>query len=232
MKSDIAIRVENLGKKYVLVDTAGMRRKARIEEPTEKISVSMALGQLARADVAVLVIDGTQGPADQDAKIASAIEEGGRAVVIAVNKDDLLGTGRSLESAEHKLTEKLREDLQFLSYAPIRFVSAKTGHGVPELMRAADAAWSQHGQRISTAQLNKFFAEVCETHPPPTFHGRSVRVFYMAQVGSHPPTFVLWANRPESLHQAYRRFLANQLREHFGFEGTPVRIIARKRSQS
>lgn len=219
------------GKRYVLVDTAGMRRKARIEEPTEKISVSMALGQLARADVAILVLDATQGPAEQDAKIASLAEEGGRGLVIAVNKDDLLGAGRSHENAEHKLTEQIRDSLQFLSFAAIRFVSAKTGHGVPELLAAADHAWSQHGKRISTSELNRFFAEVCETHPPPTVSGRTVRIFYMAQVGTHPPTFVLWSNRPEDVTHAYRRFLMNQLRSRFGFEGTPVRIIARRRSK-
>jgi len=221
---------ELVGRRYVLVDTAGIRRRARIEEPTEKISVSMALGQIERADVAILVVDATEGPAEQDAKIAGAIEEAGRAVVIAVNKDDLLGT-RARE-AEKKLREDLRDVLPFVSFAPIRFVSAKTGHGVTDLVDAAQAAYDEHGRRIPTAELNRFFAEVCETHPPPTFRGRSVRIFYLTQVGAHPPTFVLWANRPELVHYGYRRFLVNQLRERFGFAGTPVRIVTRRRSKS
>jgi len=221
---------ELLGQRYVLVDTAGIRRRARIEEPTEKISVSMALGQISRADVAILVLDGTEGPAEQDAKIAGAIEDGGRAVVIAVNKDDLLGTGRTLDSAEKKLRESLRDDLPFIGFSVIRFVSAKTGHGVTELIQAAKNAYVQHGKRIGTGELNKFFAEVCERTPPPTFRGRSVRIFYLTQVGSHPPTFVLWANRPELVNYGYRRFLMNQLRERFGYEGTPIRIVARRRS--
>jgi GTP-binding protein len=222
---------ELLGRPYVLVDTAGIRRRARIEEPTEKISVSMALGQIERADVAVLVIDATEGPAEQDAKIAGAIEDAGRAVVIAVNKDDLLGSGRSLDAAAKKLREQVRDVLPFVAFARICFVSAKTGHGVPELIEAAQAAYDEHGRRVGTAELNKFFAEVCETHPPPTFRGRSVRIYYLAQVGSHPPTFVLWANRPELVHHGYRRFLMNQLRQRFGFEGSPVRIATRRRGK-
>jgi GTP-binding protein len=221
---------ELLGRRYVLVDTAGIRRRARIEEPTEKISVSMALGQIERADVAILVIDATEGPAEQDAKIAGAIEEAGRAVVIAVNKDDLLGARP--RDAEKKLRDDLGDVLPFIGFADIRFVSAKTGHGVTELVDAAQAAYDEHGRRIPTAELNRFFAEVCETHPPPTFRGRSVRIFYLTQVGAHPPTFVLWANRPELVHYGYRRFLVNQLRARFGFAGTPVRIITRRRSKS
>ena len=181
--------------------------------------------------MAILTFDATDGPAEQDARIAGAIEEAGRAVVIAVNKDDLLGGGRALEAAEKKFRTALEDVLPFISFAAVRFVSAKTGHGVPELLQAAQAAYEQHGKRIGTAELNRFFAEVCETHPPPTFHGRSVRIFYLTQVGAHPPTFVAWANRPELVHYGYRRFLANQLRERFGFAGTPVRIITRRRSK-
>jgi GTPase len=222
---------ELLGQNYVLVDTAGIRKRARIEEPTEKISVSMALSQIARADVAILVIDGTQGPAEQDAKIAGQIEEAGRAVVIVVNKDDLLGTGRSLDDAHKKLREQIRDTIPFLSFAPIRFVSARTGSGVTDLCTTALGAYREHGKRIGTAELNRFYAEVCETHPPPTFRGRAVRVLYLTQPAAHPPTFVLWANRPELVHYGYRRFLANQLRERFGFEGTPVRIVTRRKGK-
>jgi|SoiMethySBSTD1v2_1073268.scaffolds.fasta_scaffold87432_5 GTP-binding protein len=223
---------EMLGQRYVLVDTAGIRKRARIEEPTEKISVSMALGQIERCDVAALVIDATQGPADQDAKIAGAIEEAGRAVMFVVNKDDLFGTGRGLEVARAKLREQIRDVIPFLAFAPIRFVSAKTGSGVTDLVTTAQRVYGEHGKRIATAELNRFYAEVCETHPPPTFRGRAVRVFYLNQPATHPPVFVLWANRPELVHYGYRRFLSNQLRERFGFEGTPLRIVTRRRSKS
>ncbi len=222
---------ELFGQKYILVDTAGIRRRARIEEPTEKISVSMALSQIERCDVAVLVIDGTEGPAEQDSRIAGAAEDSGRGLVIVVNKDDLLGTGRTGDAAQKKLRDRLRDELPFVSFAPIRFASAHTGHGVPEVISTARQVFGEHGRRIPTAELNRFYAEVCETHPPPTHRGRAVRVFYMAQPIAHPPTFVLWANKPELVSHHYRRFLANQLRDRFGFQGTPLRIVTRRRNK-
>jgi GTPase len=218
-----------LGDPFVLVDTAGIRKRARIEEPTEKISVSMALGQIERSDVAALVIDSAEGPAEQDAKIGGQIEEAGRAVIIVFNKADLLGTGRARDAAEKKLRERVKDVLTFLPFAPIRFVSAKTGQGVTDLISDAKRIYGEHGRRIGTAELNRFFAEVCERTPPPTFRGKPVRIQYLTQVGVHPPTFVLWANRPELVHYAYRRFLQNQLRERFGFEGSPVRIVCRRK---
>ena len=219
------------GRDFVLVDTAGIRKKARIEDPTEKISVSMALGQIKRADVAALVIDATEGPSDQDAKIAGEIDAHGTAVMILVNKVDQLGTGKKAEDAERALKQRIRDALTFLPWAPIRFVSAKTGAGVTDALGTAGKIASEHTKRISTSELNKFFAEVCETHPPPTFRGRAVRIHYIMQPATKPPTFVLWANKPEYVHHAYRRFLYNQLREHFGFEGTPLRILTRRKGE-
>ena len=215
------------GRSYVLVDTAGIRKRARVEEPTEKIAVSMALGQIQRADVAVLTIDASEGPAEQDQKIAGQIEESGRAALIVVNKDDLL----SGEAERKKLTEKIGDTLQFLSWAPIVFVSAKTGKGVTKIVDEARHVFEEHGKRIATAELNRFFAEVCEHTPPPTFRGKPVRIFYLTQPASHPPTFLLWANRPELVHYAYRRFLVNKLRERFGFRGSPVRIVTKRRGK-
>jgi GTP-binding protein len=217
---------------YVLCDTAGIRKKARIEAPTEKIAVSMALGQIGRADVAVLVIDAEQGPSEQDAKIAGAIEEAGRAVVIAFNKSDLLPTGSRGEASEKKLVSKFGDVLRFLPFAELRFISAKTGSGVGELIAAATRAYDEAGRRVATSELNRFFAEVCEEHPPPTFRGKAVRIYYLTQATVHPPTFILWANRPELVHYAYRRFLSNQLRVRYGFAGTPVRIVTKRKGQS
>ncbi len=218
---------EVAGRRYVLVDTAGIRRKSRIDEPTEKIAVSMALGQLERTDVAILVIDAEAGPVDQDAKIAGAIEDAGRACVVALNKSDLLGDRG--EKAEKRLRQQIADTMPFVSFAPVRFCSAKTGGGVVDLVAAAAHAWEEHGKRVPTGELNRFFQEVCETHPPPTFRSKPVRIYYISQPAVHPPTFVLWANRPELVHHAYRRFLANQLRARFGFVGSPLRIVTRRR---
>ncbi|MSP17257.1 MAG: ribosome biogenesis GTPase Der [Myxococcales bacterium] len=216
------------GQRYVLVDTAGIRRKSRIEEVTEKISVSMALGQIERADVAALVLDAKEdGPADQDAKIGSVIQDAGTAVVILYNKSDLLTPG-----AEKALRDKVSDTLPFLSFAKVRFVSAQSGHGVAEALAEVRSAYGEHGKRIQTAELNRFFAEICETHPPPTVRNKSVRIFYITQAVTHPPTFLLFANRPELVHYGYRRYLANQLRQRFGFEGTPLRIITRRKKGS
>jgi GTP-binding protein len=219
------------GRRYLLVDTAGIRKRARVEEPTEKIAVSMALGQIQRADVAVLVLDATEGPAEQDAKIGGAIEDAGRACLIVLNKDDLLGSGPSGQEKRKALQQKIQDVLTFLPWAPIHFVSAKTGHGVTDLALEARRVYEEHGKRVATAELNKFFAEVCEHTPPPTFRGKPVRIYYLTQPAAHPPTFLLWANRPELVHYAYRRFLVNKLRERFGFRGTPVRIVARRRGK-
>jgi GTP-binding protein len=217
---------EVAGNRYVLVDTAGIRRKARIDEPTEKIAVSMALGQLERTDVAILVIDAASGVVEQDAKIAGAIEDAGRAAVIALNKSDLMD-----DKSEKRLRREIADTMPFVAFAPIRFCSAKTGAGVVDLIAAASKAYEQHGKRIPTGELNRFFQEVCETTPPPTFRSKPVRIYYISQPAVHPPTFVLWANRPELVHHAYRRFLMNQLRERFGFEGTPLRVITRRRNK-
>lgn len=216
------------GRSYVLVDTAGIRRRARIEAETEKIAVSMALSQIDRADVVVLAIDGSAGPSEQDARLAGAVEERGRALVIALNKVDLLpgaGAGRALSG-------QVRDTLHFMPYAPVQLVSALRGDGVAELIAAVDRVATQHARRIPTAELNRFFAEVCEIHPPPLHHGREVRIHYITQGGVKPPTFLLWANRPGGVAPSYRRFLINQLRARYGFAGTPVRIVVKAKLRS
>jgi len=217
--------IELGGRRYTLVDTAGIRRRARIDAETEKISVSLALSQLERADVAVLVVDAHLGASEQDARIAGAIEQSGRAVVIALNKADLLdGPG-----AREKAREKTTDELHFLPFAPVHLISAKRGDGVGELMDVVDGCAEQHQRRISTSELNKFFAEVCETHPPPIYKGSAVSIHYLVQGSVRPPTFLLWANRPQSVSVHYRRFVANQLRKRYGFKGTPLRIIVKSK---
>ncbi|HWO18669.1 MAG TPA: ribosome biogenesis GTPase Der [Kofleriaceae bacterium] len=213
------------GRDYVLVDTAGIRRKSKIDADVEKIAVSMAIGQLDRADVVVLVIDAALGPAEQDARIAGMIEESGRALVIALNKSD------AITSDEHKarLREQTHDTFHFLPWAPTVLLSALRGDGVDRLLDLVDRAAREHKKRVPTAQLNRFFAEVIQEKPPPLHHGRAVRVHYLTQATARPPTFVLWANAAEGLAPSYKRFIANRLRERYGFRGTPIRIAVKER---
>ena len=210
---------------YLLVDTAGIRRKARIDADIEKLAVTMALSQIERADVAVLVIDAELGPAEQDARIAGMVEQAGRGLVIALNKSDLLHG----EAARARLRELTQDTFHFLPWAPVLLLSAQRGDGVDRLLDLIDNVAREREKRIPTAQLNRFFAEVIERVPPPLHHGRAVRIHYLTQATTRPPTFVLWANTPEGLAPSYKRFLANQLRERYGFRGTPLRIALKAR---
>ncbi|MGE5182424.1 MAG: ribosome biogenesis GTPase Der [Acidobacteriota bacterium] len=213
------------GRDYLLVDTAGIRRKAKIDEDIERIAVSMALGQIARADVAVLVIDAQLGPAEQDQRIAGKVEEAGRALVLALNKSDLV-TGEAKKTA---LREQMQDAFSFMSWAPTTMLSAQRGDGVDKLLDLVDKVAEEHAKRIPTAQLNRFFADVIEEMPPPLHHGHAVRIHYITQASTRPPTFVLWANKPEGLAPSYKRFIANRLREAYGFRGTPIRIFVKAR---
>jgi len=216
------------GHDYVLVDTAGIRRKVRGGDELEKISVAMARSQIRRSDVVVLVIDADEGPSEQDARLAGLIEEAGRAVVVALNKSDLLrGAG-----AAREVSAALAHEMKFLSFADHRIVSAKRGDGVLDLIDAVRAAAEQHRRRIPTGELNRFFADVCETHPPPVQSGRVVRIHYLTQATTRPPTFLLFANHPQYLAESYKRFLQNQLRARYGFRGTPLRINVKKKKSS
>ena len=215
------------GKPYLLVDTAGIRRRSRIEVDTEKLSVTLALAQIERADVVVLVVDAAGGVSDQDARLAGLIEDSGRAVVVALNKADLLaGAG-----AGREVMKRAADELHFLTYASRQMVSALRGDGVGELLAKVDAAAAQHRRRIATSELNRFFAEVCERFPPTSRGGRLVTVHYLTQGGTRPPTFLLWANRADLVDEAYRRFVTNQLRQRYGFAGTPLRVIIKAKSR-
>ena len=208
------------GREYILVDTAGIRRKAKIDADIEKLSVTMALSQIERANIVVLVIDAELGPAEQDARIAGMVEDAGRGLVIALNKSDLV----SSEDAKAQLRELTKDTFHFLAWAPVVMLSAQRGDGVDRLLDLVDNVAREHRKRIPTAQLNRFFAEVIEEMPPPLHHGRAVRIHYLTQATVRPPTFVLWANTPDGLAPSYKRFLANRLRERYGFRGTPIRI--------
>jgi GTP-binding protein len=216
------------GRDYVLVDTAGIRRRARIEADTEKLSVTLALGQIERADVVVLVVDAAGGASEQDARLAGLIEDSGRAVVVALNKADLLpGAG-----AGKKVMADAARELHFLGWARRVLISALRGDGLGGLLDAVDKAAGQHRRRIATSELNRFFAEVCEQYPPTSRGGKLVTVHYLTQGGVEPPTFLLWANRADLIDDAYRRFVINQLRARYGFAGTPIRVVVKAKAGS
>ncbi len=216
------------GKDYVLVDTAGIRRRARIDEDTEKIAVSMALSQIERADVVVLVIDGEEGPSEQDARLAGNIDERGRGIVVALNKADLLqGVGGA-----SALSETVRTTLRFIAHAPTVLTSALSGDGIGELLGAIDRAAEQHRRRIPTDELNRFFAEISELQPPRIYRGHSVTIHYLTQGGIRPPTFLLWTNRPEGISPSYRRFFINQLRHAYGFAGSSLRLVVKAKRRN
>lgn len=216
--------------KLVVLDTAGIRRKSKVSETVESVSVLRAIRAIERAQIVVLMCDGAEGVAEQDAKILGLAVERGKGVVIALNKTDLLE-----KPVLAKMEDAAREKLSFTPWAPIERVSVKTGRGISHLVDAIVKVHEEWQKRIGTSELNKFFAEVLETHPPPTMGGRAVRLYYVTQAESRPPTFVVVTNEPENVHFSYQRFIQNQIRKRFGFEGTPIRIryrSKRKREES
>ncbi len=215
------------GKQFILVDTAGLRRRRTVESLTDAVAAKMTRDQLARADVAVLVIDAGIGPTTEDAKIAGLIEDAGRAAILLLNKKDLVP-----RAAVDATVEATKETFPFLSWAPILWASAITGAGVVEIPRVAAKVFGEASRRISTGELNRFLETVVATRPPPSGPmGKHVRLFFGTQVSSKPPTFVFSASHPDVVPLSYRRFLANQIRETYGFEGTPVRIVLRERKR-
>jgi GTPase len=219
-------------RQFRIVDTAGIRKPGRVARsgPVESVSVLSARRSIADADVVVLVIDATQGAADQDGAIAGEAERAGRSVVIAVNKWDLVkGQG---EQFAKTFDDKLRFQLKFLDYAPIVHISALTGERTPRLLEVVDHVMRERLRRVSTPELNTFIAAITAAHPPPSPGRTAVRIMYAAQVGISPPTFALFTNVASELHFSYERFLKNKLRERFGFLGTPIRLQIRKRARS
>jgi GTP-binding protein len=219
---------ERDGKKYVLIDTAGIRRKSRISLKLEKYSIVEALRTIDQCQVAVLLLDSKEGVTDQDAHIGGFIHEKGKGCVLVVNKWDLIEKD-SQTLVQHK--KKVYEDLKYLSYAPILFISALTGQRVPKILDLVDEVGEQAKKRIPTSQLNKNFGQWVERHPPPLHKNRNVKLNYITQVSSGPPTFIIYANFPEAIHFSYERYLINQMREAFGFQGVPIRLQFRKKSK-
>ena len=219
---------ENDKGKYVLIDTAGVRRKSKIKESIEKFSIMRTLLAIERSDVCLMLIDATEGVTDQDAKIAGEAHEAGKGVIIVVNKWDAVEkeTG-TLENYKKEIYEKLK----YLSYAPIIFISAKTGQRVNKLFDLINYVAEQNALRISTSVLNQVINEAIAIVQPPTDKGKRLKIFYGTQVSTKPPTFVIFVNSKELFHFSYERYLVNQIRKEFGLEGTPVRIIAREKTE-
>jgi GTP-binding protein len=214
--------VERDGRRFLLIDTAGIRRKAKVqkqEDVVETVSVLHAIRAMERCEVVLLMCDAAEGVAEQDAKILGLAVDRGRAVVIALNKADKLDR-KELAKAE----EGARDKLSFTPWAPLVHVSAKTGRGVGGLLEKVARVGEAYRSRVGTSELNRFFEQVLESHPPPTSGGRAPRLFFITQAETSPPLFVVIASDPEKLHFSYRRYVMNQIRQAFGFEGVPVRV--------
>jgi len=217
------------GKRYVFIDTAGIRRKSRISLQLEKYSIVEALRTIDRSDVAVLLIDAREGVTFQDARISGFIHEKGKGCILVINKWDLV---KKDSQTIVEFEKKVRDDLKYLSYAPVLFISALTGQRVMRVLDMIDQVAEETRKRISTSQLNKYFEKWVENNLPPLHKNRRVNLSYITQVSTAPPTFVIYTNYPEGIHFSYERYLTNQLRETFGFQGVPVRFQFRKKGKA
>lgn len=217
------------GTPYNIIDTAGIRRKRSIEEASlEKYSVLRSIGAISRCDVALLLLDAADGVTEQDARIAGMIHDEGKAAVVVVNKWDAIekDTG-TLETTR----KKVLEDLKFMDYAPVLFTSALTGQRVNNVLAAVKAAWEQASRRVTTGALNDVLGDAQIALQPPLMGGRKLKIYYATQQGVCPPTFVLFVNAEELMHFSYQRYLENQLRKAFGFDGTPIRFVLRAKNR-
>ncbi len=214
------------GQKYNFTDTAGIRRKSKVDDDIEKYSVMRAKMAVERADVCVIMIDATEGFTEQDSKVAGLAMEQGKAAIIAVNKWDIVEKdGKTMDS----MRKQLMQDFSFMPYAPIIFISAKTGQRIDRLFELIKFVHAQNTMRISTGMLNELLADATARVQPPTDKGKRLKIYYMTQASTKPPTFVFFCNREELFHFSYQRYLENQIRATFGLEGTPVKFIIRER---
>ena len=216
------------GQEYVFIDTAGLRRKSKIKEELERYSIIRTVTAVERCDVAVLIIDATEGVTEQDAKIAGIAHERGKGVIIAVNKWDLV------EKNDHTMkefTDKIWQKLSYMPYAEMIFLSAKTGQRLPKLFDLIDAVIENCALRVQTGVLNEILTEAMAMKQPPSDKGKRLRIYYITQVSVKPPTFVMFVNDKKLTHFSYTRYIENQIRTTFGFRGTPVRFIYRERKE-
>ena len=216
------------GKEYVLIDTAGVRRKNKVKEELEKYMILRTVSAVERADIVVLVIDAMEGVTEQDAKIAGIAHDRGKAVIIAVNKWDAVEKD---DKTIYRVTERIRNVLSYMPCAEILFVSAKTGQRLPKLFETIDMVSENHAMRVATGVLNEIMTEAVALQQPPSDKGKRLRLYYITQVSVKPPTFVIFVNSRELMHFSYTRYIENQIRQTFGFRGTPLRFIIRERNE-
>ena len=216
------------GREYILIDTAGLRRKSKIHEDLERYSIIRTVTAVERADVVVMVIDAAEGVAEQDAKIAGIAHERGKGVIIAVNKWDAVEKD---DKTIYKMTEKIKQTLAYMPYAEFVFISAKTGQRLDKLFELIDMIIENQSMRIATGVLNEILAEAVAMQQPPSDKGRRLKIFYMTQISVKPQTFVVFVNDKKLMHYSYTRYIENQIRNAFGFRGTPLRFIIRERKE-
>ena len=228
-RDSIDSKFENEHGKYIFIDTAGLRRHSKVEENIEKYSVIRTNLAIERADVCILMIDANEGVTEQDTKIAGLAHEAGKAVIIAINKwDEYNKENGTLEN----YTKDVYNRLAYLSYAPILFISAKTGQRVEKLFNLINEVSNNNAMRISTSVLNELLAEAVAIVQPPTDKGKRLKVLYMTQVSTKPPTFAIFVNDKKLFHFSYERYIVNKLRQEFSFKGTPIRVVVRERKDS
>ncbi|SNX52763.1 ribosome biogenesis GTPase Der [Thermoanaerobacterium sp. RBIITD] len=215
-------------KKYVIIDTAGMRKKGKITDQIERYSVIRALAAIDKSDICILVIDATEGPTEQDTKIVGYAYENKKALIIAVNKWDLIE--KSNETV-NEYTKLIKEKFSFIDFVPIIFISAKTGQRLNKLFEEINDIWEEYNKRIATGILNDVINEALLINPPPADKGRPLKVYYITQYGIKPPSFAVFVNDPEIMHFSYMRFLENTIRENFGFRGVPIKMEVRKKGE-
>lgn len=222
----IDTEIEKNGRTFVFIDTAGLRRKARVSEDLEKYSIIRTVSAIERSDIVILVIDAADGVSEQDAKIAGIAHERGKGVIIAVNKWDLIEKD---DKTIYEYTRKVRDVLAYMPYAEMIFISAETGQRLPKLYDLVETIEQNQSMRIATGVLNEILMEAVALQQPPSDRGKRLKIFYMTQVSVKPPTFVIFVNDKELMHFSYTRYLENKIREAFGFKGTSLKFIIRER---
>ena len=224
----IDTEITHNGQDYVFIDTAGLRRKSKIKEAIERYSIIRTVAAIERSDVVILMIDAVEGVTEQDAKIAGIAHDRGRGLIIAVNKWDAIEKNNDTVK---EYTKKIHDILSFVPYAEILFISALTGQRVNKVFERLDTVLQNHAMRIQTGVLNEILAEAVAMQQPPSDKGKRLKLFYITQVSTKPPTFVLFVNKKELMHFSYQRYIENRIRETFGFVGTPIRIFIRERKE-
>jgi GTPase len=214
--------------RFLFIDTAGIRRKSKVNEEVERYSVLRAISAIERADVCLIMIDAEEGVTEQDEKIAGLAHEAGKASIIVVNKWDLIEKN---DKTMDEFTKNVRNDLAYMSYAPLIFISAKTGQRIPRMIELIKYVANQHAMRVKTGVLNEVISEAVMMKQPPIERGKPLKIYYVTQVATKPPTFIFFVNYTNIVHFSYQRYLENQLRQHLGLDGTPIRIIYREKNR-